>query len=139
VPAHFSLGRLRRAEQRCPKWPKEIRTAIGGLLGCVRASDPNTRIGAVGALTQHCAKEHIQKSRIVRGARSDFIRATDGSAIPAGERCDDSGGARVIGSGYECATGSFSHSRMIRLNGPVYKSRRLWDSGHSKQAGPIIR
>jgi hypothetical protein len=97
VPAHFSLAGSHRPEQRRPKWPKEIRTAIRGFLGCVRASEPDTWISAVGAIAQHRAKEHFQKSRIVNGARSDFIRATDGAAIPAGERCDDAGGASVIG------------------------------------------
>jgi hypothetical protein len=77
----------------------------------------------VGAITQHGTKEIFEQSRIVSGERSDFIRATDGATIPAGERCDDGGGASAAGAGYECATRRFSHSRMIRIDGPVYKGR----------------
>ena len=71
------------------------------------------------------AKEQCQKSRIVSGARSDFICPADGAAIPAGERRDDAGGASMVGSGYECATRGFSHSRMIRIDGLVDKGRSV--------------
>ncbi len=125
VPAYFSLAGRRHAEQRRPKWPKEIRTAIGGFLGRVRAPDPDTRVSSVRPLAQHRTKQHVQQSRLVSGERSNFIRATDGAAIPAGERCDDGGGASRAGSGCECATGRFSHSRMIRIGGPVYKGRSV--------------
>jgi hypothetical protein len=82
-----------------------VPVATGPYEGWIRA------MPMVAAVTQHRAKEHFQKSRIAGGARSDFIRATDGAAISAGERCDGASGASVTGSCYECATRRFSHSQ----------------------------